>query len=257
MKNCLTTFFKQLTKNSLFFYKKFLLMQKKIVITGGSSGIGLEIVKICLKKHWLVFNLSRHTSNVEHPNLKHIECDLEHPVDRLYPILESARKEIGNVDVLINNAGVYYTGDLDKQNPDHIEKMIRINLMGTIYTTRVFLPTFKKQNYGTIINISSAGGTPYGGKPGETVYMSSKYGVSGFTEGLKKELINEGYNIRVMGFYPATTNTNLFKNLENQGKIDTSKFMHPKDIAEIIFFMITRPNRVSMDYIVVNRNKCF
>ncbi len=84
---------------------------------------------------------------------------------------------------------MYYTGDLDKQNPDHIEKMIRINLMGTIYTTQVFLPTFKEQNYGTILNVSSAGRTPYDGKPRESVYMSNKYGISGFREGWKKESI--------------------------------------------------------------------
>jgi NADP-dependent 3-hydroxy acid dehydrogenase YdfG len=66
-------------------------------------------------------------------------------------------------------------------------------------------------------------------------------------------MIEEGKSIKVLGFYPGGMNTNLFSkaNLDK----DTSKFMDPKEIAEIIVFIVERPSSINMDHVVVNRNK--
>jgi len=125
--------------------------------------------------------------------------------------------------------------------------------LGTIYMTRSVLQLMKNENYGTIINVSSTSGLPTGGHAGESVYMASKYGVAGFTEGLKKEISEEKRNIRILGFYPGGMNTGFFAK-SGQEK-DTSGFMDPKEIAEIIVFMLERSDSIKMDHVEVNRNK--
>jgi NADP-dependent 3-hydroxy acid dehydrogenase YdfG len=92
-----------------------------------------------------------------------------------------------------------------------------------------------------------------GGHAEEAAYIASKYGVTGFTETLRKDMIAEGKAIKVLGFYPGGMNTELFAKAGLDR--DTSKFMDPKEVAEIVVFIIERPASINMDHVVVNRNK--
>ena len=181
-------------------------------------------------------------------NIFSITCDL-----RDYDDIKKKLSLIRHLDILINNAGIIAYKNLDTHDPQNIKDIVDTNLLGTIYVTRELLPILKKQNAGTIMNISSASGLPTGGYPGECAYVASKFGVTGFTETLKKELGEEGKNIRVLGFYPGGMNTQLFS--KSGDEKDTSQFMDPREIAKIIVFILERPESIKMDHVVVNRNK--
>jgi NADP-dependent 3-hydroxy acid dehydrogenase YdfG len=228
---------------------------KKVLISGGNSGLGLEVTKILIGKGYKVIilgknldSLKKAQSDLNSTNLSTIECDL-----RNYDEIHNKVSIINEIDILINCAGIIAYKKLDEHDPKNIKDIIETNLLGTIYLTREILPLLKKQNSGIIMNVSSTSGLMTGGHAEESVYVASKYGVTGFTESLRKEMIEEGKKIKVLGFYPGGMNTDLFSkaNLDK----DTSKFMDPKEIAEIIVFILERPNSINMDQVVVNRNK--
>ena len=214
------------------------LSGKTAIVTGGNSGLGLEIVNELKEKGCQVITVGKTNSN--------LTCDL-----RDYEQIKALR--INKVDVLINCAGIIAYQPLEKHNPQNIKDVIDTNLLGTIYMTQRVLPIMIQQNSGIIFNISSTSGLMTGGHSGESVYMASKYGVSGFTEGLKKEMEADKRKIKVIGFYPGGMNTELFSK-SGQDK-DTSSFMDPKEIAKIIVFVLERPDSINIDHLVVNRNK--
>ena len=216
------------------------LENKIVIVTGGNSGLGLQIVKELAKKKCRVVTVGKTGSD--------LICDL-----RDYSQIKALEEKIDKVDILINCAGIIAYQPLESHDPKNIEDVIKTNLLGTIYMTQMVLPKMIRQNLGIIMNISSTSGLMTGGHAGESVYMASKYGVSGFTEGLKKEMEAEKRNIKVIGFYPGGMNTKLFSK-SGQNK-DTSAFMNPSEIAKIIVFLLERPNSINIDHIVVNRNK--
>jgi len=156
------------------------LKNKTALVTGGNSGLGLEITKLLLKNGAKVYVLGRDTGklqtlklNIKSKNLNTIKCDL-----RNYQEIKQTLKKIKKLDVLINNAGIISYRLLEKHDPRNIKDIIDTNLLGTIYITRELLPIFKKQNSGTIINVASTSGLMTGGHTQESVYMASKFGIS-------------------------------------------------------------------------------
>jgi len=228
---------------------------KKVLISGGNSGLGLEITKLLLQKGYAVIILGKDAAKLESTklqlnsdNLTTIQCDL-----RDHAEIASKLAEIDDIDILINNAGIINYAKLDEQSPENIKDIIDTNLLGTIYLTRQLLPQFKKRNSGTILNISSTSGLITGGHSEECAYVASKYGVTGFTETLRKELIEEKTNVRVLGLFPGGMDTQLFSKAGLEK--DTSKFMDPREIAEIVVFILERPASINMDHVEINRNK--
>jgi short-subunit dehydrogenase len=232
-----------------------ILKNKTVLITGGNSGLGFEITKQLIKKKCKVIILGKNKKNVElavkkleTKLVKGVVCDLQNPEE-----INKVSKKLKIIDILINCAGVINYGKLEDHSTSKIKELINVNLLGTIFMTRAILLKMKKQNSGMIVNISSTSGLPSGGHPYESVYIASKFGVYGFTEGLKIELEEEKSHINVIGFYPGGMNTKLF---EKSGlDKDTSKFMDPKEIANIIVFILERPESIKIDHILVNRNK--
>jgi len=227
------------------------LKNKTVIVTGGADGLGLSVVKCLLEKgaivHVVSRNVERHKQimqEIQNTNLFTHQADVSK-----YSNVEKAVREIGNVDILINNAGVWLEGDLIKNSLENISRTIDINTKGVIYTTKAVLPAMLSKNKGIVLNISSTSGLE--GRKKSSVYCASKWAVTGFTQSLKEDL--KGTNVRVLGFYPGGMNTTLFSNAGNDK--DTSKFMDPMEIAEIIIFILQRPEGINMDNVVVNRNK--
>ena len=156
-------------------------------------------------------------------------------------------QKVGNIDILVNAAGVWYDGQLEDHSDDQINQQIDINLKGVIYACKTVIPQMKKRKEGCIVNISSTSGIK--AKANHSVYVASKWGVTGFTKSLQIDLMGSG--VKVLGFYPGGMSTNLFKN--SRKGVDNSSWMNPKKVAEIIVFMIEREESMTMDHVVVNR----
>ena len=115
-------------------------------------------------------------------------------------------RQLGHVDLLVNNAG-YVTHALFKDHDvDDMERMVQTNLLGTIYTMKAVLPSMRARRQGWIVNLSSVAGKL--GQPDEAVYSATKFAVAGLSEGISYEL--EPLGIHVMTVHPALVRTEMF-----------------------------------------------
>lgn len=107
--------------------------------------------------------------------------------------IEAACASAGDVDVLVNNAGVLQAGQLESEDVDHLYEVLQVNLAAAIHLTRLLLPGMLERGRGTIVNNASISG--YAFFPGSSVYAASKAGLVAFSEGLRRELRGTGVNV--------------------------------------------------------------
>jgi 3-oxoacyl-[acyl-carrier protein] reductase len=186
-----------------------------VVITGGSNGIGKATGEYLFKRgaNVVIADLSVKQEELLKVYIdsyvnSYKRCMLEVPLDvrnadNWNKLLNAVIKEFGKVDVLINCAGIIIPDSLIQQALDKVEKQLDVNLLGPIIGSKVFLPLFKEQKKGHIINISSlAGIVPL---PFESIYSASKFGLRGFSLALAQEL--KGSGIKVTTVCPDSVKT--------------------------------------------------
>ena len=224
------------------------LKDKTVVITGGSDGLGLSLAKQFVSKGSKVIIIGRNKDRLDKAvnelgeEVKSYVADVSNLKQ-----LQSVADSLKEVDVLINNAGIWIEGQIADNAEEEISQAIDINLKGVIYATKAFLSLLKKSIGSHILNISSTSGLK--GRDNQAVYVATKFGVTGFTESLKADLANS--NIKVSGFYPGGMHTSLF---EKVGKPkDNKDWMDTEKVAEIIVFMLERDISMVMDHVVLNK----
>jgi len=225
------------------------LKNKTVIVTGGSEGLGLSLVKKLLsegcKVHIISRDANKHDQILKEMNNGDLLC---HKTDVTnYEEILKTISEITTVDILINNAGLWLEGNLESNEAESISKVIDVNIKGVIYCTKAVLPIMKSKNDGYILNISSTSGLK--GREGQSVYVASKFAVTGFTESLKEDL--KATNIKVAGFYPGGMNTKLFEKAgfpKNNGDwMDTGK------VADVIVFILKLDDSMILDHVVLNK----
>lgn len=147
--------------------------------------------------------------------------------------------ELGNIDILINNAGTGTFGKFLELEPEAWENQVRINLFGVYYATRAVLPQMIERKSGDIINISSTAGKT--GAAATSAYSASKFGVFGLSESLMQEV--RKHNIRVTALAPSTIVTELAQGA-NLITGDPERVMHPEDFAELIIAQLKLHPRI-------------
>jgi short-subunit dehydrogenase len=220
------------------------LKDKIVLVTGSSDGIGKEIALRLAKEKTKLVLLSRNLDQLKKVaetaikegaiEVKTIQCDLRNLEE-----IKSAVDGIKSIDCLINCAGIWQkVNDLDSISEEETLDVINTNLTGLILITQKLLPKLKESKEAAIINISSRSG--YSAQKGQSVYSASKYGVRGFTEVLREDLKES--EIRVAGVYQGGTNTKMFKKVEESIPEEAyNKFSPPKELAEVVAFMLSRP----------------
>jgi len=174
------------------------LESKCAVITGGAMGIGFATAQRLLREQCVVTLWDINAKALSHAKVQldktggkiftHV-CDVTDK-KRVYELAELATKEMGRVDILINNAGYVMGGELLEQSDEVWERTIKVNLTAMVYTIRAFLPDMYQRNFGHIVNISSAAGTI--GVPCLAIYAATKWAVWGLTESLRLEALSHG-----------------------------------------------------------------
>lgn len=224
------------------------LNTKKILITGGSGGLGFSLATLLLPKVETIYIVGKNPkklqdalSELQSPKVKGVVCDITNSDD--------VTKNISSldVDVVINNAGVWIGGSLESNELSAISYAVDVNIKGVLYVTHSVLPQLIKKKEGMIINISSTSGIA--AKPLQSVYAATKFAVQGFTDSLAIDLLP--HNIHVLGFYPGGMKTNFFAHAGDAK--DTSKWVDPIKMAEIIVFMMERDTSLMMNRVVVSR----
>lgn len=227
------------------------LAGKKVLITGGSEGLGFSLAKLLIEKGCQVNIVSRNgeklkaaSDSINSNNLKTFVGDVG---DHKSVSLLSA--QVGYVDILVNNAGIWLEGPLPDCPYEKIGGVINTNLLGVIYATKAFLPAMLEKNEGLILNVSSTSGLE--ARDGQTVYAASKWGVRGFTESLKLDLAKTKVN--VFGFYPGGMNTALFKKAGFDK--DVSAWMDTSKVAGLLVTLLESDENMVVDNLVLKKRK--
>ncbi|HOJ17100.1 MAG TPA: 3-oxoacyl-ACP reductase family protein [Ignavibacteriaceae bacterium] len=229
------------------------LSEKKVLITGGSRGIGKACVELFIKAGADVFftyernakaakNLLKNVNSYkpEKQVIKDYQMNLSEEGD-IVRVIREIVKEFKRIDVLVNNAGIWKYGEADTMTKENWEETIRINLTGTFLVTREVSRVMKKKKYGRIINITSTAGQR--GEALHSHYAASKGGVISYTKSLSTELAN--FNITTNSIAPGWVDTEMcdevfedanYKESVRKG-IPVGRIATPEDIAGPVLFL--------------------
>ncbi|GGK03575.1 SDR family oxidoreductase [Lentibacillus kapialis] len=203
-----------------------------VAITGAGSGLGRTLALKYADNGYKAYLLGRNDTKL-HLVQKEIQqnggqaevilCDVQEPAS-----VSIAFQQIGELDILINNAGVGIFGPLEDYSVSDIDKTLHTNVKGTILCVQSALPLIRENN-GRILTIISTAGLR--GKVHESVYCASKFAVKGFTESMQKEWENE--SIAITPVYMGGMNTPFWDGSSHVG--DPSVLKGPEMVAEQIF----------------------
>ena len=221
--------------------KWFEMKEKVIIVTGGSSGIGLHVVKSLLETgaKVVIADRAKNDELILKENLYHITCNISKKTE-VDSMIAEVMKKYGRIDGLVNNAAVhgprllvdYYNNDPKfEANEEDFDSMISVNQKGAFLCSQAAARIMIKQNSGVIVNMSSEAGTY--GSLGQSIYASTKGALNAFTLSWAKELGR--FNIRVVGVSP--------------GINEPTPMGNPKHIAQLAYTRgISDPLNISTDY---------
>jgi uncharacterized oxidoreductase len=185
----------------------------KVLVTGGSSGIGLAIAQILAAKgaHVLISGRRQEALETAAQRLRAdggrvdaVAADVT-TADGLAATMAAVEGTLGGLDVLVNNAGGVRAGRLEATSEREIRAMIEVNLVAPILLTRAALPLLRRGGHGMVVDVSSA--IALVGVPFYATYAAAKAGIAHFGEALRRELKSEG--VHVLTAYPGATDTPL------------------------------------------------
>jgi NADP-dependent 3-hydroxy acid dehydrogenase YdfG len=226
------------------------------VITGASSGIGAATARALAGDGHRLALLARRRERVEAlaDELGDGALAIEADVTGRESILAAAERvqgELGGADVLVNNAGVMLLAPFSSDQRAEHRQMVETNLLGAMTATEVFLDQLKDGD-GDLVNISSVAGRK--ARPGNSVYAATKWGLGGWSEALRQELLPE---VRVTLIEPGAVATELTDHITDPNAKDAAEKMYDElaitadDIAEVIAFAVSRPRHVSLNEILI------
>jgi len=224
------------------------LTNKRILVTGGSDGIGKHI---CLKLAATGARLAILGRNAERleavaqtckeagaPEALPLTCDLQDPA-AIAKVAAQVLETFGGLDILINNAGIWHkAGPLDTIAPEMLQATVQTNLTGLMQMTQATLPALRENDEAIILNVVSKSGVV--AQAGQSVYTATKYGVRGFTEVLKADEAET--RVRVGGLYQSGTNTEMFAKAGED--VPNHIFTEPDDLADVVVFVLSRPPKL-------------
>ncbi len=219
---------------------------KRAIVTGASSGIGLAVVKKLIENDYTVCGLARNftKANFLHRHFHPTVCDLTH-VKQLELCVEDILED-GDIDVLVNNAGVGIFAPHEELTIRQIETMVRTNLMAPVIITKLVLRSLKKTE-GYVININSIEAFKASATGG--VYGATKAGLRHFGLALFEEVRKSG--VKVVNVNPDITQTPFYESLHFQPAPDQGTYLTPEAVADAVDFVLKQPHGVVLSEVTV------
>lgn len=234
-------------------------MNRTVFITGASSGIGRATAELLAEKGFRIIACGRREKRLQTLKEKwgaqiHVLCFDVRDREGVLQAVAGLPEEFRSVDILINNAGNAHGMDpMDKGSLDDWDAMIDINVKGLLYVTKALLPSLLSGENSHIINIGSTAGKEV--YPKGNVYCASKFAVDAINQGLRIDLNQHG--VRVGAVNPGLVHTE-FSEVRFKGDTPRADGVYkgfqpltPRDIAEVIHFVISRPPHVNIADLVV------
>ncbi|WP_043585279.1 SDR family oxidoreductase [Geminisphaera colitermitum] len=224
------------------------LANHTVVITGASSGIGLEAAKCFARSGCRLALLARSAGKLktaateiiaaapDAPTPFAIPCDVTDEAAVATAFAQIAQEFDSRIDILINNAGVGFATDLATCTFADYRRILETNLTGVFLCTRAVLPGMKACKSGHIINVSSIVGKV--ANPNAPLYCASKHALNGYTDGLRQQVAAD--RIRVSLVSPSGTDTAYW----DGRTVDRSELLKPSEVAAAIHFVASQPDGV-------------
>jgi NADP-dependent 3-hydroxy acid dehydrogenase YdfG len=240
------------------------LQQTVALVTGASSGIGAATARRLAGEGAAVALVARRRGRLDElasmigGGVLVVEADVTDQGQAVAAV-ERTVSELGRLDTLVNNAGVMLLGPALDSPTEEWDRMIALNVQGTLHVTRAALPHLASaaadspRRVADLIYISSTAGRV--ARPGGGVYSLTKFGIEAFAESLRQELIAK--RVRVSVVEPGTVATELTTHLrENireaaRSQVGSIEMLQPDDIADAVAYIVTRSRRVAVNEILV------
>jgi len=211
--------------------------KKSIVVTGGTKGIGKAIIEKFASKGFNIITCSRSLEDLERLKIE-IEAENESTTVHIFNADLSKKEEVENfssfvneqaeiLEVLVNNTGIFISGQIHKEEDGNLELMMRTNLYSAYYLTQGVIRSMINRKFGHIFNMCSVASIiayPNGGS-----YSISKYALYGMTKCLREEM--KGHGVRVTAIVPGATLTASWDGVE----LPENRLMKPEDVAEAVW----------------------
>lgn len=241
------------------------------LVTGASSGIGAATAHSLAAQGATVALLARRRERLEElagairaegGTAMVVEADITDR-QRAEEAVERVVGELGRLDTLVNNAGLMHIAPVADASVDEWDQMLQINVQGLLYVTRAALPHLLKaaedspRGVADLVSISSTAGRV--ARPGTAVYNLTKYGLNGFAEALRQEVMQK--RVRVSLVEPGTVDTELSSHLSDgvreaiETQIKDMELLRPEDIADAVTYVVTRDRRVAVNEILVRASE--
>ncbi len=218
------------------------LKNKIVLVTGGTSGIGLAIAKMAKEKGASVIVNARDEEKIEKVKAEFgfdaYKCDVSKEEDVL-SLFSEIRKKYNKLDVLVNNAGFGNFAKLTEIDSKEFKDVHSTNVFGAMLMAREAAKIFQSQHSGNIVNISSTAGTK--GFGGGSAYVASKFALKGMTECWRAEL--RPYNVRVMLVNPSEVQTEFASRSRGERRAYNPSKLHSEDIAHSVITALEMDDR--------------
>jgi len=237
------------------------------LVTGASSGIGAATARSLAAEGAAVALLARRRDKLaELADVIRADGGTALPVEaditdrrQAEEAVNYAASELGRLDTVVNNAGLMHIGPVADAQPADWDQMLQVNVQGLLHVTRAAMPRLRQaaqdspRRVADLVNISSTAGRV--ARPGTAVYNLTKFGVNGFTEALRQEVMH--MRVRVSVVEPGTVDTELSSHLRDgvrqaiEAQVKDMEMLQPQDIADAVTYIVTRDRRVAVNEMLV------
>ncbi len=208
-------------------------MEKCAIVTGSSSGLGLEITKSLLFSGYSVFGGSRSGTDLEHDNFYDVELDVTSE-DSVEEFFETVREYTPTINLVVNNAGICEMAPLSEMSVESFENHFATNTLGPFLLFKHLEPMLLKGETHIISVLSTAAQYGY---PNVSAYNASKFGQLGVIESLKKEW--KDHKVRFTNLFPGAINTPLWDKMGT--KFSRDKMLSSSDFMSVFNFVVHAP----------------